>query len=229
MRGKLFGAATDGMDPFERRFGLKRSKLPAAVRAAVDTLMAETAMLAQENADLAEQAALAQGLADRDPLVPLYNRRALVRELQRVISYVGRYKTQAAVIFVDMDGFKAINDQFGHAVGDAALAHVARLLLVQVRDSDIVGRIGGDEFAVVLANAAPDEARRKADWLAAIIAATPFSFEGVTHPLSASVGVHAFAGDDTRAEEADALLARADEAMYAAKHAARMRIAANQA
>ncbi len=229
MRGKLFGATGDGMDPFERRFGLKRSKLPTAVRAAVDTLMAETAMLAQENADLAEQAALAQGLADRDPLVPLYNRRALIRELQRVISYVGRYKTQAAVIFVDMDGFKAINDQFGHAVGDAALAHVAKILLVQVRDSDIVGRIGGDEFAVVLANAAPDEARRKADWLAAIIAATPFSFEGVTHPLSASVGVHAFAGDDARVEEADALLARADEAMYAAKHAAKMRIAANQA
>jgi diguanylate cyclase (GGDEF)-like protein len=229
MRGKLFGATTDGMDPFERRFGLKRSKLPSAVRAAVDTLMAETAMLAQENADLAEQAALAQGLADRDPLVPLYNRRALIRELQRVISYVGRYKTQAAVIFVDMDGFKAINDQFGHAVGDAALAHVAKLLLVQVRDSDIVGRIGGDEFAVVLANAAPDEARRKAAWLAAIIAATPFSFEGVSHPLSASVGVHAFAGDDARVEDADALLARADEAMYAAKHAAKMRIAANQA
>jgi diguanylate cyclase (GGDEF)-like protein len=128
-----------------------------------------------------------------------------------------------------MDGFKAINDQYGHAVGDAALAHVAKILLVQVRDSDIVGRIGGDEFAVVLANAAPDEARRKAEWLAAIITATPFNFEGVTHPLSASVGVHAFAGDDARAEDAETLLARADEAMYAAKHAAKMRIAANQA
>ena len=227
MRGKLFGATADGMDPFERRFGLKRSKLPANLRGAVDTLMAETAMLAQENADLAESLALAQGLADRDPLVPVYNRRALVRELQRVISYVGRYKTQAAVIFIDMDGFKAINDQFGHAVGDAALAHVAKLLLVQVRDSDIVGRIGGDEFAVVLANAAPDEARRKAEWLAAIIQATPFTFEGVTHPLAASVGVHPFSAE--KSEDAETLLARADEAMYAEKHAAKMRLAANQA
>lgn len=227
MRGKLFGATADGMDPFERRFGLKRSKLPAHVRAAVDTLMAETAMLAQENAELAESLAIAQGLADRDPLVPVYNRRALVRELHRVISYVGRYKTQAAVIFIDMDGFKAINDQFGHAVGDAALAHVAKLLLVQVRDSDIVGRIGGDEFAVVLANAAPDEARRKAEWLAAIIQATPFTHEGVTHPLAASIGVHPFTGDAP--EDAETLLARADEAMYAEKHAAKMRLAANQA
>jgi diguanylate cyclase (GGDEF)-like protein len=229
MRGKLFGATTDGMDPFERRFGLKRARLPAAVRAAVDTLMAETAMLAQENSELAEQLAVAQGLADRDPLVPVYNRRALIRELQRVISYVGRYKTQAAVIFIDMDGFKAINDQFGHAVGDAALAHVAKLLLVQVRDSDIVGRIGGDEFAVVLANAAPEEARRKGDWLAALIKASPFVFEGVQHPLAASVGVHAFAGSDERIEDAESLLARADEAMYAEKHIARMRPAANQA
>lgn len=227
MRGKLFSATADGMDPFERRFGLKRSKLPAAVRSAVDTLMAETAMLAQENADLAENLAIAQGLADRDPLVPVYNRRALIREMQRVISYIGRYKTQAAVIFIDMDGFKAINDQFGHAVGDAALAHVAKLLLVQVRDSDIVGRIGGDEFAVVLANAAPDEARRKGEWLAAIIKATPFAYEGVTHPLAASVGVHPFAADKT--EDAETLLARADEAMYAEKHAAKVRLAANQA
>lgn len=226
MRLKLTGALADGQDPFERRFGLKRSKLPAQVRAAVDTLMAETAMLAQDNADLSDKLAVAQALADRDPLVPVFNRRALLRELQRVVSYIERYKTQAAVIFLDMDGFKALNDGYGHAVGDAALAHVSKLLLNQVRESDIVGRVGGDEFAIVLANAAPEEARRKAQSLSAAIAETPFVFEGVRHQLSAAIGIHTFDGAMAAAEGAEALVARADEAMYAAKHAARARMAA---
>ena len=223
MRLKRTGALSDGQDPFERRFGLKRSKLPAQVRAAVDTLMAETAMLAQDNADLSDRLAVAQALADRDPLVPVFNRRALLRELQRVVSYIERYKTQAAVIFLDMDGFKALNDGYGHAVGDAALAHVSRLLLNQVRESDIVGRVGGDEFAIVLANASPDEARRKAQSLSAVIAETAFIFEGVRHLLSAAIGIHTFDGAEA-AEGAEALVARADEAMYAAKHAARARL-----
>ena len=223
MRLKRTGALSDGQDPFERRFGLKRSKLPAQVRAAVDTLMAETALLAQDNADLSDRLAVAQALADRDPLVPVFNRRALLRELQRVVSYIERYKTQAAVIFLDMDGFKALNDGYGHAVGDAALAHVSRLLLNQVRESDIVGRVGGDEFAIVLANASPDEARRKAQSLSAVIAETAFIFEGVRHLLSAAIGIHTFDGAEA-AEGAEALVARADEAMYAAKHAARARL-----
>lgn len=213
----------DGKDPFERRFGLRRSRLPLAVRSAVDLLMAETAMLAQENADLAEKLAVAEALADRDPLVPVFNRRAFLRELQRVVSYVERYKTQAAVLFLDMDGFKAVNDSYGHAVGDAALCHIGRILLHQVRDSDIVGRVGGDEFAVVLANAAPEEARRKAQALAATIGETPFIYEGVHHRLGATLGVHTFGGAGV--EGAEALIARADEAMYAAKHAARARAA----
>lgn len=213
----------DGQDPFERRFGLKRSKLPAPVRAAVDTLMAEVSLLAQDNADLSEKLAAAQALADRDPLAPVFNRRALLRELARVVSYIERYRTQAAVLFIDMDGFKALNDNFGHTVGDAALVHVSRLLMQQVRESDIVGRVGGDEFAVVLANASGEEARRKAQFLALLIAETPFVHEGVRHQLGASIGVHEFTGAGI--EDAETLIARADEAMYAAKHAARARAA----
>jgi diguanylate cyclase (GGDEF)-like protein len=216
-------ADANGQDPFERRFGLKRSKLPPQARAAVDTLMAEVSLLAQDNADLLDKLAGAQALADRDPLAPVFNRRAVLRELQRVVSYIERYRTQAAVLFIDMDGFKALNDSYGHAVGDAALVHVAKLLLMQVRESDIVGRVGGDEFAVVLANASAEEARRKAQFLAMLIAETPFVYEGVRHPLAASIGVHAFAGEGV--EDAESLVARADEAMYAAKHAARARAA----
>jgi diguanylate cyclase (GGDEF)-like protein len=219
---KRMRTTADGQDPFERRFGMKRTRLPGQVRAAVDLLMAENAMLAQENVELLDRLAAAEAMADRDPLAPVFNRRALLRELQRVVSYIERYRTQAAVLFIDMDGFKAINDAWGHATGDAALIHVARLLLQQVRESDIVGRVGGDEFAVVLANASAEEARRKAETLAAVIADTPFIHEGVRHRLAASIGVHAFSG----AEGAETLVARADEAMYAAKHAARMRAVA---
>jgi diguanylate cyclase (GGDEF)-like protein len=214
---------SDGQDPFERRFGVKRSRVPAEARAALDTLLAESNFLLQENAELLDKLAAAQALADRDPLVPVYNRRALLRELQRVVSYIERYRTQAAVLFLDMDGFKRINDEYGHAAGDAALAHVARLLLSQTRDSDIVGRVGGDEFAVVLANASAEEARRKAQGLATLIAETPCIYEGVRHPLAASIGIHAFTGEGL--EAAESLIARADEAMYAAKHAARARLA----
>ena len=96
-------------------------------------------------------------------------------------------------------------------------------LLNQVRESDVVGRVGGDEFAIVLANAAPEEARRKAQSLAVVIAETPFIFEGVRHLLSAAIGIHTFEGAEA-AEGAEALVARADEAMYAAKHAARARL-----
>jgi diguanylate cyclase (GGDEF)-like protein len=197
--------------------------VPAEARAALDTLLAESNFLLQENAELLDKLAAAQALADRDPLVPVYNRRALLRELQRVVSYIERYRTQAAVLFLDMDGFKRINDEYGHAAGDAALAHVARLLLSQTRDSDIVGRVGGDEFAVVLANASAEEARRKAQGLATLIAETPCIYEGVRHPLAASIGIHAFTGEGL--EAAESLIARADEAMYAAKHAARARLA----
>jgi diguanylate cyclase (GGDEF)-like protein len=200
------------------RFGLAASRLSPKVRAAFDVLMAENALLRAEAGDLAERLALAETAADFDPLTPVRNRRAFLKELTRAQSYCARYGGQSAVLFVDMDGFKRINDQYGHAAGDAALIHIASLLQSQVRDSDVVGRIGGDEFALILARAAPEEARRKADQLVRLIAETPALFEDQELRLAASIGVHVF--DGAALNEAPlTLLARADEAMFLEKTA----------
>ena len=90
--------------------------------------------------------------AEIDPLTDLVNRRGLERELKRALAYVKRYETSAVLVYIDLDGFKAINDRHGHAAGDAVLKAVAMVLARQVRASDLVARLGGDEFVVLLWN-----------------------------------------------------------------------------
>jgi diguanylate cyclase (GGDEF)-like protein len=133
------------------------------------------------------------------------------------MSEVERYKTPAAVLYVDLDGFKALNDEYGHAAGDAVLRHVALLLSDSVRESDVVGRLGGDEFGIILNRAAAEEARAKAQTLHDKINSSAILHAGVAHRVRASVGVHPIA----MVEDPETALARADEAMYADKHARR--------
>src|SRR5205823_5820822 len=99
---------------------------------------------------------------DSDPLTGIQNRRGLARELERAIAYVKRYGASAALVYLDLDAFKPINDRHGHAAGDAVLRAVAALLHRCVRASDIVARIGGDEFAVLLWNLTAGDAAAKA-------------------------------------------------------------------
>ena len=156
-------------------------------------------------------------LADRDTLAPDFNRRAFLRELHRTMSEVERYRTPAAVLYIDLDGFKVLNDSHGHAAGDAVLRHVALLLLDSVRESDVVGRLGGDEFGVVLNRANADEARAKAWSLSEHVNTSAILYAGVPHRVRASVGVHPIAA----VEDPEFAIARADEAMYAEKYARR--------
>ena len=121
-------------------------------------------------------------LADHDTLTPVLNRRAFVRELSRTIAYCRRYGATAAVLYLDLDGFKAVNDQFGHPAGDAALVRIAELLTAHVRESDVVARLGGDEFAVLLLQVDAEAAAAKARSLAEAIAAEAFAFEGRVVP-----------------------------------------------
>jgi diguanylate cyclase (GGDEF)-like protein len=155
----------------------------------------------------------AEDLADRDPLAPVLNRRAFHGMLQRALSHVERYGRRSAVLYLDLDAFKAVNDRYGHAAGDAVLRHVARLLVDNVRDSDTVGRLGGDEFGIILAEAGPGEAEAKAEALRMLIAQTPVDFEGVRHDVRASIGWHVLQAPD----DVEGAIARADEAMYASK------------
>lgn len=197
-------------DPLLERFGLAPADISAPALKALRTLEAE-------RAELAERLTAAEALADRDTLTPTLNRRGFMLALHRTMSAVERYRTPAAVLYLDLDGFKAINDRYGHAAGDAVLCGIGRLLLDQVRESDVVGRLGGDEFGVILNRVAPDEAQRKADSLAALIDGASIPFEGVTHRVRASIGAHMIAV----AEDPETALARADEAMYVEKYARR--------
>lgn len=180
--------------------------------------LAALARLAAERDELAARLAAAEELADRDALVQVLNRRAFLRELHRTMSEVERYKTPAAVLYIDLDGFKALNDGYGHAAGDAVLMHVGRLLVDSVRESDAVGRLGGDEFGVILNRVAAEEAHAKAQFLNDRINSSAIIHAGVAHRVLASIGVHAIAA----VEEPEAAIARADEAMYADKHARRV-------
>ena len=179
----------------------------------------ENARLRAEVGRLERRLAEVELLADRDPLLPVLNRRAFVRELGRALAFVQRYGGEAALIYLDLDGLKTINDAQGHAAGDAALAAVAATLVDQVRESDVVGRMGGDEFAVLLARAPAAEAQAKAASLAHAVAEAPLVFEGRALPLSVSVGVRPLDPAATAAE----LLAQADAAMYLAKGARGLR------
>lgn len=152
-------------------------------------------------------------LADEDALAPVYNRRAFVRHLGRTISYIGRYGAQGSLLYFDLDGLKAINDQFGHAVGDQALIHVARTLTSKTRHSDLVGRLGGDEFGVILARAGQRTAELKARRLAEAIEASALVIDGRPVRVSVSHGARELVAN----EDPDAALAEADRAMYARK------------
>jgi diguanylate cyclase (GGDEF)-like protein len=173
----------------------------------------QVASLKSDRARLVDRLRRSEELADRDTLVPVFNRRAFERELNRVISFAQRYEVQASLIYFDLDGFKQINDRFGHPAGDAILLAVGETLAANIRESDLVGRVGGDEFAVILAKAGPEDARRKGAQLAEAISRTEITYQGHRLQVGAAYGSYTFDADDT----GERALSRADEAMYANK------------
>jgi diguanylate cyclase (GGDEF)-like protein len=195
--------------------GLTEADLTPAIRAALATLLGEIDDLRGEVARLKRRLEESEALADKDPLTPLLNRRALLRELGRVRTFSQRYGAPASLVYFDLDGFKSVNDRYGHAAGDAALAAVADRLLAQVRQSDIVARMGGDEFAVILVQADQGIAEAKAKALAHAIEREPIRFGDWTAPLHISYGVRQISPELAP----EALVAEADAAMYAAKRA----------
>ncbi len=193
--------------------GIPEAELTSKVRKAIMTLMEEVAQLREELNNSQERIQHLERLADQDSLVPVYNRRAFVRELTRAISMTERYGAPSTVIYFDVNHLKQINDTHGHPAGDAALRHVADTLLEQVRDSDIVGRLGGDEFGVILYQIDAEVARVKSIQLAQDIAKQPVPFNDEELVINVTYGAYTFNG----VEDAGQALAAADKAMYASK------------
>jgi diguanylate cyclase (GGDEF)-like protein len=193
--------------------GLSEADMTPKVVEALQTLMTEIEDLRNEVSVLKLRLNEAQGLADMDVLTPVLNRRAFLREMKRVAAFAQRYGSPASVVFFDLDNFKNVNDRFGHAAGDEALKAVAKRLLGNVRESDVVGRMGGDEFAVLLAQADRETAVVKAQSLADAVRSTPVEFGEWSAPLHISFGVR----EIEPGADPEAALAEADAAMFLRK------------
>ena len=216
-------AAADGVDsvdavmPAASVLGIPDTEFTPRVRDAIMGLMGEVDTLRRELSATRARLDEVEKTADQDGMLPLLNRRAFVRELTRYIAFTGRYNTPAALIYFDLNHLKKTNDTLGHAAGDAVLSHFADVLLAHVRDSDCVGRLGGDEFGVLLSHADQEQALKKADVLARALEASPTLWNGHTIPVSFAYG----AFDLKSGDNPDTAMARADQAMYAQKKSQR--------
>lgn len=179
-------------------------------------LAAENSRLKADIETLNERVETLDSLAHQDSLVAMPNRRGFLRELDRLIAHAARYGEEAAMLFVDVDGLKSINDSFGHRAGDEALIQVASLLAAGVRKSDLVARIGGDEFGILLVKSDEAHAEETAQRLGDTICNCEFRHDRQELPLSVAIGVTMIGKADTVEEVMD----RADAEMYRGKAAA---------
>jgi diguanylate cyclase (GGDEF)-like protein len=209
-RGKSGVAARKASPPRARRAKVPpASGLPVAPHEARLTIRRLRTQLAQALRQIDEL----QASADIDFLLDIPNRRGFERELNRSIAYIKRYHASGALIVLDVDRLKPINDAFGHAAGDQVLKAIVAVLLRHVRSSDVVGRLGGDEFALLLWNLSETDARAKAASLEAAVDRLSFRFRGRNVTAGASAGV-AILGPQAEAGKA---LEEADRAMYVRK------------
>jgi diguanylate cyclase (GGDEF)-like protein len=208
-------APTGGVESFIRQTGLPEQDLSPVARAAINDLLAENQRLQAELDRAKERTAHLERLADEDALMPVANRRAFMRELSRLMSLAKRYDSASSIIYIDLNGMKVVNDRYGHNVGDAALQHVARILIENTRHADIVARLGGDEFGVLLVKTDQHNAEEKATSLSHAIEQRPLIWEDTAIRLSAAFGAYCFTGLESVAEAISA----ADQAMYRAKQA----------
>lgn len=187
---------------------------PGAISfSAAQSLVDEIGRLNAQIARLTRQVGELEQLAHMDSLVRLPNRRGLFRDLKNVIARLNRCGGSAAMIFVDVDGLKQINDRCGHPTGDAVLIRIAEILVASVRASDTVARLSGDEFVVLLTDVDELGAWNMALRLVEATVASPPSINNHYVPLSIAVGVSAI----SKGDEPEDIISRADNAMYRMK------------
>src|SRR3954468_2968971 len=203
--GKRPKSAASGRKTALRRASAPGSRPPPVSNGTKATIRRLKAQLARTQAQIEEL----QASADTDFLLGIPNRRGFERELNRAIAYIKRYRAGGALVVLDVDRLKPINDAFGHAAGDQVLKAIVTTLLAQVRASDVVGRLGGDEFALLLWNLSETDAKAKAAAFEQAVDELSFVFRGqhVSAGASAGVALLGVQSDATRAlEEADAAM-----------------------
>ncbi len=174
--------------------------------------------------DVTEHKALEDSLrhlAATDTLTGLANRRRFLEQMNQTLARFQRHASPTALLMVDLDWFKRVNDHYGHATGDEVLRHVARGMTTGLRRGDLIGRLGGEEFAILLADTNAAGAHEFAERLRQRIAAEPTQTEQAEIPITLSIGVTAYSPTDAGI---DTILARADRALYRAKAHGRNRV-----
>lgn len=178
--------------------------------------------LAEANAALQERQRELERLTRRDGLTGLFNRNTFVELTEQELARAKRQAGPTALLLLDLDFFKRVNDTFGHPAGDEVLRHVAKVLGTTVRSTDLVGRLGGEEFMVLLPGTTPQAARNLAEKLRAKVQATPPNWQGKPLPVTVSIGV---SGPPAGTHmQFDQLYALADQALYTAKEQGRNRV-----
>jgi len=200
-----------------RLLGIELATTGKRAAAAIQALSEEVLHLQAELAESQRQLESAETEADRDTLVPVFNRRAFERELVREISVAERYGSSLCIVFIDLDRFKLVNDRFGHSAGDAALIRVGEILAANTRETDIVGRLGGDEFAIALTHAEYDDCLIKAKALSEQIAHLTVRDTADETLSPVQIGASYGVSEWTKGSSAASLLAEADAAMFTMK------------
>lgn len=213
----------------DNRYADLRDRLPRASRrrltqdeldTLVDTALGLTNRMELLQRDREEAEARLVWLADHDPLTKLYNRRRFNDDFARIVDQALRYGHGGALLFLDLDQFKDVNDLSGHQVGDVLLQQVADQLARMTRSSDLLARLGGDEFALVIPECTAEGAIGMAEHVQAAVRSIQVRVHGRTHRASASIGIALFPNPG---QETNELLANADLAMFQAKEKGRGR------
>jgi len=219
---------TGGGERAEFRFVLKDGSIRhmesdgRAIRGA-DGTVSKVVVVSRDITELKHLEAELRKMAATDFLTGLANRRHFLARLEQELARIQRLEEhRASVLMLDSDHFKRVNDTFGHATGDNALRHLALLMQKGLRKVDIAGRVGGEEFAIILPGADLPAAEVFAERLRKKVAGTPMAQEDIAIPLTVSIGVTGMKASDTSADDA---LARADRALYRAKEYGRNKVA----
>lgn len=215
VRPLLFGPGSVGL--FDATHNLTVSQFVVLESIIALTLMAFGAlMLANEHS-----ATELRRLAERDSLTSVFNRRSFMSLVEKALSQAKRTNQTIGILLIDLDHFKAINDTLGHKGGDDALRHFVGTSIATLRNEDIIGRLGGEEFGILLTGAGLGDALATAERVRAAVEGSPLKTDQSTISLTISVGVAISRADDAP----ESILDRADKAMYDAKRKGRNRVA----
>lgn len=217
---KFFPAAGNSFSQRVAMLGLSEKELTPSVTLAVSALLEKLDDISHELTRAQDNLQEMQQLVDVDCVAPVPNRRAFIRRLQWAIAMHERYEHPSAVLYFDLNNFKEINDTYGHAAGDIAIRHVSQILLANLRESDFLARIGGDEFAIIMYYASKTAAHERGAKIARNIEATPFQFNTTEITLSTAFG----SSSVKKGDDAEKTLAAADDAMYENKKLQRLQV-----